>query len=128
MVKNLPAHARNARNVCSIPESGRTPGEGKGNLLQYSCLENFMVRGSWQAAIHGAAKSHTQLGTFMHTYIYNKHSWKYIFFFFLFFFFFFLFFFFFFFFFFWKYIFLYTVPLTSSLSISYSYHCDYHFK
>ena len=58
MVKNLPA---NARDAGSIPEWGRTPGEGNGNPLQYSCLENSMDRGAWWATVHGAAKSQAQL-------------------------------------------------------------------
>ena len=40
----------------SIPGSGRSPGEGNGNLLQYSCLENPMDRGAWQASVHGVAR------------------------------------------------------------------------
>ena len=40
---------------------GRSPGGGNGNLLQYSCLENPMDRGAWQTAVHGVAKSQTQL-------------------------------------------------------------------
>ena len=44
-----------------IPGSGRSPGEGNGYPLQYSCLENSMDRGAWGATIHGFAKSHTQL-------------------------------------------------------------------
>ena len=47
----------------SIPRSGRSPGEGNGTLLQYSCLENPVDKGAWQATIHGAAKSWTQLST-----------------------------------------------------------------
>ena len=47
----------------SIPGSGRFPGEGNGNPLQYSCLENPMDRGAWQAMAHGIAKSWTQLST-----------------------------------------------------------------
>ena len=42
-----------------IPGSGRSPGEGNGNPLQYSCLENSMDRGAWQATVHGEAKSQT---------------------------------------------------------------------
>ena len=42
-----------------IPGSGRSTGEGNGNPLQYSCLENSMDRGAWQAIVHGAAKSWT---------------------------------------------------------------------
>ena len=51
----------NAGDLGSIPESGRSPGEGNGNPLQYSCLENFMDRGAWQATVHETAKSWTQL-------------------------------------------------------------------
>ena len=47
MVKNLPTNAEDARDVGSIPESGRSPGIGNGNPLQYSCLENSMDRGNW---------------------------------------------------------------------------------
>ena len=49
MVKNLPANAGDVRDVGSIPGSGRSPGGGHGNPLQYSCLENPMDRGTWQA-------------------------------------------------------------------------------
>ena len=49
VVKNLPANAGDGRDVGSIPRSGRSPGEGNGNPLQYSCLENFMDRGAWRA-------------------------------------------------------------------------------
>ena len=45
----------------SIPGSERSPGEGNGNPLQYSCLKNSMDRGAWQAIVHGVAKSWTQL-------------------------------------------------------------------
>ena len=53
MVKNLPA---NARAAGLIPGSGRSPGVGKGNLLQYPCLENSMDRGAWLATVHGITK------------------------------------------------------------------------
>ena len=53
--------ACNAGDPCSIPGLGRSPGEGNGNPLQYSCLENPMDRGAWQAVVHGVAKSRTQL-------------------------------------------------------------------
>ena len=49
VVKNLPANAGDIKDVSSIPVSGRSPGEGSGNPLQYSCLENPMDRGAWQA-------------------------------------------------------------------------------
>ena len=54
MVYNLPA---NARDMGSIPGSGRSPGEGSGNPLQCSCLGNPMDRGVWQATVHGLQKS-----------------------------------------------------------------------
>ena len=46
----------NAGDAVSIPVSGRSPGEGNGNPLQYSCLENPMDRGAWQAIVHGITK------------------------------------------------------------------------
>ena len=49
--------AWNAGDPGSIPGSGRSPGEGNGNPLQYSCLENPMEGGAWWAAVHGVAKS-----------------------------------------------------------------------
>ena len=58
------------KSVCSagdpglIPGSGRSPGEGNGNPLQYSCLENPMDRGAWQAKVHEVAKSWTRLRDF----------------------------------------------------------------
>ena len=57
VVKNLPASAGDIRDVGSIPVSGRSPGGGRGNPLQYSYLENFMDRGVWWATVHGVAKS-----------------------------------------------------------------------
>ena len=53
MVKNLPA---NAGDGGVIPGSGRAPGEGNGNPLQYSCLETSMDRGAWWATVHKVAK------------------------------------------------------------------------
>ena len=72
MVKNTPVSAGDIRDEGSIPGLGRSPREGNGNPLQYSCLENPMDRGAWQAPwgckesmglqrVHGAAKSRTQL-------------------------------------------------------------------
>ena len=61
MVKNPPANAGDARNTGSIPGSGRPPGGGHGNPLQYSCLENPMDREAWEAVVLGTAKSQTQL-------------------------------------------------------------------
>ena len=59
VVKNLPAHVGDVRDVGLIPGSERSPGGGHGNLLQYSCLENPMDRGAWQATAHRVAKSRT---------------------------------------------------------------------
>ena len=56
-VKNTPANAGGARDAGFIPGSGKSPKVGNGNLLQYSCLENFMDRGTWQATVRGVAKS-----------------------------------------------------------------------
>ena len=61
MLKNLPVSAGDARDVDSIPGSGRSPGEGNGNPLQYSFLENPMDGGAWWATVHRVAKSRTQL-------------------------------------------------------------------
>ena len=58
------ASAYNAGDQGSILGSGRSPGEGNGNPLQYSCLENPMDLGAWQATVHGVAKSHTRLNDF----------------------------------------------------------------
>ena len=66
LVKNLPASAGDARDTGLIPGSGGSPGEGSGNLVQYSCLENPMDRGAWRATVHGAAKSQTRLSTHTH--------------------------------------------------------------
>ena len=53
MVKNPPA---SAEDLGSVPESGRSPGEGNGNSLQYSCLENSMDGGTWGATVYGVTK------------------------------------------------------------------------
>ena len=53
------ASARNAEVLGLIPRSGRFPGEGHGNPLQYSCLENSMDRAAWRATIHGVTESQT---------------------------------------------------------------------
>ena len=53
--------ACNAGDPGLIPGSGRSPGEGNGNPLQYSCLENSMDRGAWWAIVHGITKSQAQL-------------------------------------------------------------------
>ena len=59
MAQTVKASAYSAEDPGSIPGSGRSPGEGNGSPLQYSCLENPMDRGAWQATVHGVAKSRT---------------------------------------------------------------------
>ena len=56
VVKNPPANAGDIRDVGSICGLGRSPGGGLGNPLQYSCLENPMDRGAWQATVHGVER------------------------------------------------------------------------
>ena len=51
------SHLSDTRDTSSVPGLGRCPGEGNDNLLQYSCLENPMNRGAWQATVHGVAKT-----------------------------------------------------------------------
>ena len=71
--------ACNVRDSGSIPALGRSPGEGSGNPLQYSCLENSMDRGAWRATVQGVTKSrtrwatntHTHVGTHTHTHSFN---------------------------------------------------------
>ena len=58
MVKNLPANAEDVRNAV---QSGRSPGEGNGNPLQYACLEDPMDRGAWRDTVQRVAKSSTRL-------------------------------------------------------------------
>ena len=60
------ASACNAGDMGSIPGLGRSPGVGNGNLFQYSCLENFMGRRTWQAIVHGVVKSQTWLTNWAH--------------------------------------------------------------
>ena len=59
MIKNLPTIQET--QVGLVPGSGRSPAEGNGSPLQYSCLENPMDRGAWGAPLHGVTKSQTQL-------------------------------------------------------------------
>ena len=56
VVKNLPANTGDATDVGPVPGSGRSPGEGNGNPLQYPCLGKPMERGAWWAKVHGVAK------------------------------------------------------------------------
>ena len=70
VVENPPVNAGDLRDAGSIPGSGRSPGEGKGNPLRYSCLGKLMDRGPWWATVHGITKSWAQLkqlSTNMHT-------------------------------------------------------------
>ena len=59
VVKNPPANAGDLRDAGSVPGLGRSPGEGRGNPLQYSCLENSMDRGAWWATVHSVVKTQT---------------------------------------------------------------------
>ena len=59
VVKNPSANAEDIRDVCLIPGLGRSPREGNGNPLQYSYLEDFMDRETWQATVHRVANSQT---------------------------------------------------------------------
>ena len=63
------AFACNVGDPGSIPGSGRSSGEGNGNSLQYSCLENPVDRGAWWATVHGVAKSRTRLSNFTLTFV-----------------------------------------------------------
>ena len=73
MVKNLSENAGDVRDTGLIRGSRRSPGGGHGNPLQYSCLENSMDRGAWQATIHKVIKSKTQLKQLtMHTRVREK--------------------------------------------------------
>ena len=68
MVKNSPVNAGDLRGTGSILGSGRSPGREYGNPLWYSCLENSMDRGAWQATVYSIAKSRTQVKELsMHT-------------------------------------------------------------
>ena len=62
------ASACNAGDLGLIPWLGRSPGEGNGNPLQYSCPENPMDRGAWWATVHGVTKSQTHLHNFTFTF------------------------------------------------------------
>ena len=59
MEKNQPANSGDAGDAALIPGLGRSPGGGNGNLLQCFCLGSPMDRGTWQATVHGVAKSQT---------------------------------------------------------------------
>ena len=74
MVKNLLANARGARDMGSVPGSGKFPGGGNGNTLQYSYLKNSMDGGACQAVVHGITQSHTRLSKCEHArvWVYQK--------------------------------------------------------
>ena len=61
VTKNPPANAGDSGDMSLIPRLGRSPGGGNDNPLQYSCLENRMDRGAWQATVYAVAKNQTQL-------------------------------------------------------------------
>ena len=63
MVKNAPDNAGDTGDLGSIPVSGRAPGDGNGNPLQYSCLENPVDRGAWRSIVHGVTKNLTLLSS-----------------------------------------------------------------
>ena len=68
MIKNLPTNVGDTRDEDSIPKSGRFSGVRNGNPLQYSCLENSMDRGAWQATVHRVTKNQIRLSD-THSYI-----------------------------------------------------------
>ena len=72
VVKITPTTAGDERDMGLNPGSGRSPGVGSGNPLQYSCLEIFIDRGAWQAAVCGATKNRTWLSTREILNIYNS--------------------------------------------------------
>ena len=67
VVKTPPASAGDIRDVSSIPGSGRSPGGGNGNSLQFSCLGNPMGRGTWWATVHGGHKESDTIEMNYHT-------------------------------------------------------------
>ena len=67
VVKTPPTSAGDKTDTGSIPGSGRSPGGGNGNLLQYSCPGNPMDRGAWPATVHRVTKRQTGLSVCMHT-------------------------------------------------------------
>ena len=72
--KESTCNAGDSGDVGSIPGSGRSPGEGNGNPVQYSCLENSVDGGAWKAAVHGVAEGRTQLSDF--TFTFHFHALK----------------------------------------------------
>jgi len=78
VVKSPPANTRDARNMNLIPGSGWSPGEGNGSPRQYSCLENPIDRGAWQATAHGVTKSQIWLSIHFLVFIYTSDIYMYI--------------------------------------------------
>ena len=79
MGKESACSAGDIRDVGSITGLGGSHGEGHGNPLKYSCLENLMDRGAWQAIVHGVAKSQTrlkQLSSHAHVSLMAVHEWQ----------------------------------------------------
>ena len=77
VVKNTADSSRAIRNMSSIPRLGRLPGEGHGNPLQFSSLENPMDRGAWLAMVHRVAKSQTRLKQdLVHTHVIVVYRWS----------------------------------------------------
>ena len=76
VVKNPPAHAGDVRDTSYIPESERSFGEGSGNLLQYSCLENSMDSGAWQAMVHRVIRVKHNWSILSHMHVENINSFK----------------------------------------------------
>ena len=76
VVKNLPANVGDTGNVGVIPGSGRYFGGGKGNPLQYACLENPMDRGAWWATVMGFREFYMTEQLSMHTFIFHWESWR----------------------------------------------------
>ena len=73
--KESASNAGYERDLGSIPGLGRSPGEGHGNPLQCSCLENPLDREAWQDRVYGVKKSQTRLSNFASTHVYaGKHS------------------------------------------------------
>ena len=74
VLTNPPAIAGDAGDMNSVPGLGRSPGEGNGNPLQYSCLGNPMDRAAWWATVHGVTKSQTRLSDLLLTSLYLQSS------------------------------------------------------
>ena len=72
VVKNLPATEGDVRDMGLIPGSGRFPGRGHGNPIQYSCLENPMDRGAWRATVRSIAELDMTKSTYTHTHKYIR--------------------------------------------------------